>query len=95
MLQHEGSVAVSSLHKEDLLRFEHRDVSNDTMFIGCFLDPADLGKIDAVQRSVEGHIKLYACMMPYHIIQRKCEEVERGSWKIRKAKIYVKGSLYN
>ena len=32
----------------------------------------------AFQSSVEAHIKLHARVVPYHVIQQKCEEVERG-----------------
>ena len=78
MLQHKGSIAASSLCKEDLLRFVHRDVCNNAMFVGCLLDPVNESKMYTVERSIEEHITLYARVVPYQKIQQKCEEVEKG-----------------
>ena len=85
VLQHEGSVAASSLCKEDLLRFGHRDVSNNAMFVGCLLDPVNESKMYTVERSIEEHITLYARVVPYQKIQQKCEEVEKGLLEDKKS----------
>lgn len=55
-----------------------KDVSNNDMFVECLLDPANENKRDAIKRSVEAHIKLYARVVPYLTIQQKCQEVEKG-----------------
>ena len=95
VLQHEDSVAASSLRKEDLLRFGHRDVSNNAMFVGCLLDPVNERKCIQLKEALKSTLRFMLVWSHIRIDNRSVRRLKRGSWKIRKAKIYVKGSLYN
>ena len=81
VLEHKDFVAASSLGKEDLPLFDHRDVVNNELFRGCTLSDANKSKIDGMRIRVSKQIKLYARVVPYPLIREKIQEVERGLMK--------------
>ena len=70
-------MAASSLRSEDLARFRYIYVGNDELFVGCTLTQGNSDKMDALEVRVARHIKLYTRVVPYPIIQERCEEAER------------------
>lgn len=93
MLEHQDSVAASSLTIEDLTRFDYRCVTTSKLFAGCVLHETNKSKMDDIENKIERHIKLYAHVVPYPVIQEKCQEVERGLMADKGAQICVKKSF--
>lgn len=77
VLEHLDSVAVSSLSNEDLTRLDYRHITNSNLFAGCKLHKTHESQMDVMERKIEHHVKLYTCVVPYPVIQEKCQEVKR------------------
>ena len=78
VLEHKDTVVASYLNSEDLARFEHQHVTTNQLFVGCVLSQTNKSKMDDIERRVARHIKFYARVVPYSLLQEKCQQAERG-----------------
>ena len=80
-LQHESSVAASSLTTaDDRKKFKFRKVPTQHLFIGCNLTETNARKREALEGKVKQYIKHCARVVPYpviEVIQQKCFDVEK------------------
>ena len=73
----EAPMAASSLGNEDITRFQHSNVWNDELFVGCEITESNKTRMEPLQVRLTKHIKLYSQVVSYLDIQQKCEDQEK------------------
>ena len=77
VLEHESTVAASSLGHEDLKTFEYQFVRNQTLLAGYELLEGDKRRMEGLCERVEKRMRVYSHVVPYREVQDRCRELQK------------------